>query len=58
MDLDVGGSGHVPTHMHVHAHVCMCIHKEIHIQELQMAATMEVSTFIMFNMCACVCTHA
>ena len=39
-------------------HVNRCIHEKIHVQELQIAAPMEASMFIMFNMCVCVlCAH-
>ena len=52
-----GVSPHMCTHMYMHAQTCM------HVQKLQMAADMEASMFIMFNMhvhacvCACVCVY-
>ena len=54
---DMGVSQHMCTCIHMHARTC------IHVQKLQMAADMEASMFIMFNMFnmyvhVCVCAHA
>ena len=48
----LGAWGDVPTHVHMYK--CTCIH----VQKLQMAADMEASMFIMFNMHVCACVHA
>ena len=55
-----GGIGGIATCMHMHAYAHTCTHTHVYMyRNLQMAADMEASMFILFTTCLCMhmCMH-